>query len=58
MFSQMVADCAWGGHGGAAFLDGIGTEYQPPVGVPEPASAGLLLMGLVSLFGFAKIRRK
>jgi hypothetical protein len=50
-----VADCGWGGHGAAAFLDGIGTIYQPPQGVPEPASAIMLLVGMA---GMGLIRRK
>lgn len=50
-----VTDCGQGAHGGAAFLDGIGTEFQPPSQVPEPAS--MLLFGL-GLLGIAGIRRK
>ena len=49
-----VADCGWGGHGGFAFLDGIGTTYQQPQ-VPEPTTMLLLGLGLV---GVASMRRK
>jgi len=49
-----AADCGWGGHGGYAYLDGIGTSKVPdPHGVPDAASTlgllGLALAGLVSL---------
>lgn len=54
LISMYVTDCDWGGHGGYAFLDGIGTIYQPPV-VPEPSTIALLGAGLV---GLVAIRRK
>ncbi len=40
-----VVDCGWGGHGSYAFLDGIGTDYEPPV-VPLPAGFILGSLGL------------
>jgi len=49
-------DCGQGAHVGYAYLDGIGTTYQPPVGVPD-GGATVALLGL-ALVGFAAVRRK
>jgi hypothetical protein len=54
---MFVADCSQGGHGGAAFLDGISTEYQPP-SVPEPATCSLLAMSFLSLLGLSSLRKR
>jgi hypothetical protein len=53
-----VSDCAYGGHAGYAFLDGIGTVYQPPSGVPEPGMISMIMIGMLSLTGFAVSRKR
>jgi hypothetical protein len=53
-----VADCSWGGHGGAAFLDGIGTVFQPPQNVPEPTVLLFLGTSLLGFVGYSFSKRK
>ena len=42
--SVLAADCQPTGHTGYAYIDGFGAVI-PPVNVPEPASAALMLLG-------------
>lgn len=53
---MFVADCGWGGHGGYAFLDGIGTvQPPPPSNVPVP---GALVLGGIGTALVGSIRRR
>jgi len=58
--SVLATDCGYGGQGGYAFLDGIGTTAvaPPPVSTatptPIPAAAYLLGSGLMGLLGFKR----
>ena len=51
-----VLDCSQTGHSGWAYLDGIGTVAQPPVGAPDGGSTALLLAP--ALLGLLALRRK
>jgi hypothetical protein len=48
----LASDCGYGGHGGYAYLDGIGSTAPPLPDVPLPPSVLLLGSGLVGLGGF------
>jgi hypothetical protein len=53
-----VEDCAWGGHGAVAFLDGVGTvdTGNPNAPVPEPGTMMLLGIGMAGLAVYGKRR--
>jgi len=53
--SLLAADCAPTGHTGYMYIDGFGNQTPPPVDVPEPASAALMLLGVG---GFVASRRR
>ena len=53
--SMWVTDCGWSGHGGYAFLDGIGT-VDPTNPVPEPGTLLLFGTGLLSLLSYNRKR--
>lgn len=51
----LASDCAYGGHGGYAYLDGFGAV--PPT-VPEPSTVALLGLGLAGIAVARKRMRK
>lgn len=52
-----VSDCAWGGHGAYAYLDGLGTSQPPqPPGAPDGGATALLLVPVLA--GLVALRRK
>jgi hypothetical protein len=54
-----VADCAQGGHGAYAYLDGVGTAYVPPPNQVPDSGMSLALLGVsaLGLFFFRKQQR-
>jgi hypothetical protein len=52
--TMIVADCGLGGHGSFAFLDGIGTIYNPIVPVPGAVLLGILGLSTAGI----RLRRK
>jgi hypothetical protein len=52
----LAADCAPTGHTGYAYLDGFGASIPDPDPVPEPATFGLMGLGLLGL-GYARRRK-
>lgn len=55
--SLLVADCDPTGHFGYAYIDGFGSRV-PPVDVPEPATAALMLMGLSGIVAARRRNKK
>jgi hypothetical protein len=52
----LAADCQPTGHTGYAYIDGFGARIPDPDPVPEPATFGLMGLGLLGL-GFARRRK-
>lgn len=52
-----IADCAYGGHGAYAYLDGIGTAYVPPPDQVPDGGMTAVLFGIGTL-GLATLRRR
>lgn len=58
ILSLLANDCPYGGHAGLAYLDGFGAVVPPPNGgVPEPATWGMMILGM-GVVGSALRRRR
>lgn len=56
--NMYVADCGWGGHGGYAFLDSIGTIKPPVPDNPAVPVPGALALGICGVVATRRLRKR